>query len=159
MLHVERQNAFRQECSKKNALLADQPHLHACAANICGRLSLSVYPALQLRPPRVSNQVCTRMCICGWEKEASVSPTLAVTEESRLWGHAGVSGTAPNIIIQTARFPLGWEANIFMSWTLSFIFYTDLQCFLHSPEAWLIHRKLESVLIEKQTSRQQQNWD
>lgn len=135
----------------KWATLADQQHLHARAVNICVCPSLSVHPALQLGPPVFPTR-CAHVCASVGERQTRLSHALlAVTEESRLWGHARVSGTPPTIIIQTGSFPLGY-ANIFIFWTFFFIFQPDLQCFLHSSEIWLIDLKLQSVLIEKPTS-------
>lgn len=62
---------------------------------------------------------CAHVCASVGERRTRLShELLAVTEESRLWGHAGVSRTPLAIIIQTGSFPLSY-ANIFIFWTFS----------------------------------------
>lgn len=132
--------ASAEEC----ALPANQPHLHTCAVNICGCLSLSVYPAPQLRPPVFPTR-CARVCASVGERRKRLShELLAVTEESRLWGACLAVGNTPHHHYTDWQLPTWLECQYLYFPDVSFIF-SSLIC---SVFYTVIHLKLVEISVE-----------
>lgn len=94
----------------KCALPADQPHLRWTFVAV--PVSVCILPCdWDPPPPCVSSQVCTRMCICGWETEASYAQTPCCHRGKPIMGACRGTRNTPTttttIIIQAGSFPLG----------------------------------------------------